>query len=532
MRDLHLPGRSPALGRTAMAATSHVAATVAALDILRSGGNAVDAAVAAAAVQAVVEPQMTSPGGDVFALVALPDGAIHGLNASGRAPAALDADAMRSMGWSAIPFDHGLAVSVPGAVKGWAELLSRFGRRDLDTVLGAAIDSAENGYPVSQRVAYDWSHNVERLRASPGARKHLLRQDGEIPRMGDMVYSRALAGTLRRIAEDGPDGFYKGAVAEDMCAAVQAAGGVMTPDDLAGVSVDLVDPVMARYRDVEVVELPPNTQGMIAHLILRILDGFDHGGLDPHGAERFHLQIEATRLAYAVRDQYLADPDHMAAGPEAFLTDAFVSGLRQRIDPNRRTGDVGPITAPGSDTIVLSVVDGDGMAVTLINSIFKDFGGTVVGDESGVVLQNRGAAFNLVEGHANCAAPGKRPLHTLIPGLIRTGGRISHAFGVMGGQYQACGHAHVVSNMVDFGMDPQEALDCPRVFMDGFAPDSPLTLERGIPGPTIEGLISRGHRVEIRRTPWGGGQVIAIDPDSGVRIGGSDPRKDGAALGY
>jgi gamma-glutamyltranspeptidase/glutathione hydrolase len=532
MRDLHLPGRSPALGREAMVATSHAAATLAGVDILRAGGNAVDAAVAAAAVQGVVEPQMTSPGGDVFALVAMPDGQIHGLNASGRAPAGLDADAMRAKGWTAIDGDHGLAVSVPGAVKGWAELVSRFGTKGLDSVLNAAIDHAENGYPVSQRVAFDWSHNVARLYASPGARKHLLRRDGKAPHMGEMVFNKALAQTLRSIAEKGPDGFYSGSVAEDMCAAVQAAGGVLTPDDLAAVSADTVDPIFAPHAGSEVVELPPNTQGMIAHLILRILSGFDHATLDPTGPERFHLEIEAARLAYAVRDQYLADPDHMVAGPEAFLSDDFVDGLRGRIDPDQRIGEVGPISSPGSDTIVLSVVDGEGMAVTLINSIFKDFGGTIVGDRSGVVMQNRAAGFNLIEGHANCAAPGKRPLHTLIPGLIRKDGKISHAFGVMGGQYQACGHAHVVSNLLDFGMDPQEALDCPRVFMDGFAPDSPLTLERGIPAATLEGLLARGHRVEVRRTPWGGGQVIGINPASGVRIGGSDPRKDGAALGF
>ncbi|MEO1197632.1 MAG: gamma-glutamyltransferase family protein [Pseudomonadota bacterium] len=528
MRDFQLPRRSAVLAPNGMAATSHPRATLAAIDVLRAGGNAVDAAVTAAACLTVVEPHMTSAGGDLFALVSEPDGTIHGLNASGHAPKGLDAEWLRERGLSEMPEHHGLAVTVPGAVAGWAELCVRFGRFGLDRALQPAIDLARNGYPVAPRVAHDWGEAADRLRRDVGASTHHLKADGTAPKIGDVWVQPALAATYERIAAEGPDGFYRGAVAEDLVSAIARQGGVMMADDLADISIDWVMPVEHTYRAYGVVELPPNTQGVVALMMLGILEGFDLAELDPNGAQRVHLEMEAARLAYGVRDGFVGDPAS-SPDPADFLSPAHIASLRGRIDPARR----GPETAAmdprlATDTILLTVADGEGRCITVINSIFDSFGSGIVGEQSGVVLQNRGAAFSLQQGHPNEVKPGKRPLHTLIPGLLRRNGRTVMSFGVMGGQYQACGHTHFLTNMIDFGMDVQSALDAPRAFIEG----GPLAVEHTVPETTQAQLSAMGHRVEIASKPWGGGQAIWIDHDRGVLIGGSDPRKDGCAIGF
>lgn len=532
MRDFHFPGRSAVVARRGAIATSHYLSSAAGLEVLKSGGNALDAAITAAAVQGVVEPQMTGVGGDLFALIAFPDGRIEGYNASGRAARAIDPDKLRADGFTAIPSEHGLAITVPSGVAGWCRLLEKHGTIGIDRALAPAIDIAENGYAVSPRVAFDWADEVEKLRKFPGSRAHLLNAAGDAPKAGDVMTFGALASTLRAIAENGEDGFYKGAVGADILETVRANGGLLDEADLAGVSVDPVTPVSAAYRGREVVELPPNTQGFIALLMLRILEGFDLASLDPLGAERFHLELEAARLAYAVRDRHLADPLFMEATPEQLLGDACVDALRARIDPARRMPDMGPVDMPGSDTVFISCVDENRMAVALINSIFKTFGSCITTQKTGVVLQNRGAGFVLTPGHPNCIAGGKRPLHTLIPGLMKTGGKVSHAFGVMGGQYQACGHAHLVTNMVDYGMDVQSAIDFPRIFMEPHGIDARLSVERSIPQSTLDGLVARGHDFFVAHDPWGGAQAIEIDRERGILVAGSEPRKDGCALGY
>ncbi len=532
MRDFHQPGRSAVIARRGAVATSHYLSTAAGLDVLKGGGNALDAAVTAAAVQAVVEPHMTSVGGDLFALIAFPDGRIEGVNASGRAAAGSDAEALRAQGYTSVPIEHGASVTVPGGVAGWCRLLASHGTIGIDRALAEAIELAEHGYPVAPRVAFDWAKNVERLSANAGARQHYLKADGTAPVAGDVMANRALAGVLRTIAADGEAGFYSGAVAEDIAATVQAAGGAMTVDDLAGVSVDPMAPITAGYRGHDLIELPPNTQGFIAQLILCILEGFDIARLDPLGPERFHLEMEAARLAYGVRDRHLADADALEATPEELLSERSVAALRARIDPDRRMDHLGSFDTPGSDTVMITAVDENRMAVALINSIFKDFGSAIVTEKTGIILQSRGGGFVLTPGHPNCLAGGKRPLHTLIPGLVSRDGVVTHCFGVMGGQYQACGHAHVLSNIIDYGMDVQAAIDFPRIFMEPHGADAVLSLERTIPEATRAGLAERGHRMVVRDVPWGGAQAIEIDRDRGVLIAGSDPRKDGCALGY
>ncbi len=497
--------------------------------VLQAGGNAVDAAVTAAAVLPLAEPQMTSMGGDCFAIVAEPDGTLHGLNGSGRSPSALTPERVEAAGPEALAGSHGCSVTVPGAVDAWARLLERFGTIGLDKALAPAIDLAERGVGVAPRVAVDWAGEAGRLSRDRGGRRHYLKSDGSVPVAGDVMRYPAVAETLRKVAADGPSGFYTGAVAEDLVAAIARHGGCMSLDDLAAVEADWVDPMLSPYRSVSVGELPPNGQGIPALLMLAILSRFEMSGLDPVGPERLHLEIEAARLAYACRDRFVSDPATADFPAAMLLEDGFVDRLAARIRPDRRMENPGNVDPRDStDTVYLCVVDRDGMAVSFINSLFFTFGSAIVGENSGVVLQNRASGFVTTLGHPNRVGPGKRPMHTLIPGLLIRDGLPMAVFGVMGGQYQACGHAHVLGNLIDFGMDPQSAIDLPRVFFDG-----ELTmLERGVSDSAAGGLADRGHTVARREMPLGGGQMILIDRERGVLIGGSDPRKDGCAIGY
>ena len=528
MRDFQLPGRSAVYAPNAMAATSHPLATEAAIATLRGGGNAVDAAVTAAAVLSVVEPHMVGLGGDCFALVSEPDGAVHGLNASGRSPAAAEAHALRARGWTAIPPTSAHAVTVPGAVRGYHELLERFGTIGFDRALVPAIGFAESGFHVAPRVAHDWAGAVEKLAADAGARCHLL-PGGAAPAAGDRMSFPALAGTLRALANGGPDAFYGGRIADDILATIAAAGGSMSADDLAAASADWVTPISARYRDHELVELPPNGHGATALLILRILEQFDIAALAPESPARWHLHLEAARAAYAVRDRHVADPAWMDTKIDALFATELATGLADQIDPAARRDEFGFALPPRSDTVYLTVADPEGRIVSLIASLYNDFGSGIVTPDTGIVLQNRGACFNLDDAHPNCLAPNKRPLHTIIPGLVRQNGRTVAGFGVMGGHYQPAGHAHVLSNIVDHGMDPQTALDAPRIFFDD---EGSLQCEAGVTTVIRDGLAALGHRLSASPKPIGGGQIVWRDADRGGLIGASDPRKDGCALGF
>lgn len=526
-RDFHLPGRSPVYAREGMAATSHPLASIAAIDILKAGGTAADAAVAAVATLSVVEPAMTGIGGDCFCLVARPDRPVWGYNGSGRAASTATVERMLAAGLPRkIPVTSPHAVTVPGAVEAWEAILKAHGRFSLDRVLQDAIRHAEDGFPVAPRVAFDWTMQVEKLAPHAGSVKHYL-VDGKAPGVGHMMRLPALATTLKAIATGGAKAFYEGAVAADIAATVRAAGGLLSEEDLAGHKGQVSEPISTNYRGLDIVELPPNGQGLTALVLLNILEQFDLERLDPMGAERLHLALEAARLAFAVRDVHVGDPASMREPVAGLLDKGFAARLAKLIDPDRRV-PLPKAPAPSSDTTYLTVVDRDRMAVSLINSLYSGFGTGICTEKSGVMLHNRGTGFVLEPNHPNVIAPGKRPMHTMIPALALRDGRCTLSFGVMGADFQPMGHAHVLTNMVDHGMDIQQAIDAPRLFFV----DEITEVERGVPEATLAGLKARGHNIQVRPLPHGGGQGIVIDWQSGNLIGGSDPRKDGCAIGY
>lgn len=529
MRAFDLPGRSAVIAEHAMAATSHPLATATALAILREGGNAVDAALAASATLCVVEPHMTGIGGDCFAIVAEPDGSVHGLNGSGRAPRAADAAWYRERGDAGMPQTGVHAVTVPGAVDAWFRLAERFGTMGFDRLFADAIAHAEDGFPVHARVARDWANYRAVLAADPGGARHCL-SDGQTPLAGSRFRLPALGATLRRIAAGGPAAFYEGEIAAEIVATVRDGGGFLDEADLAGVAADWVDPIAASYGGLDVLEIPPNGQGITALIMLRLMDRLGRGGADPDGLARYHLLVEAGRLAYSVRDHLVADPDTMAATPAELLSDAFIETMAARFDATRRNPDIAPPAMPKAGTIYLSVVDRDRRAVSFINSVYGGFGAKVVTPRSGIWLQNRGGCFSIEEGHPNELRGGKRPMHTIIPAMAMRHGRPAVAFGVMGGDYQPMGHAHVLSNLVDHGMDPQVALDHARLFWD--EQTGVLLAEAGIAPGLRAGLERLGHAVADAPNPHGGGQVIVVDEANGFLVAGSDPRKDGCALGW
>jgi gamma-glutamyltranspeptidase/glutathione hydrolase len=528
MRRFDLPGRSPVYSENGMAATSHPLATLSAIGILKHGGNAVDAAIAASATLTIVEPQMTGIGGDCFAIVVEPDGSVHGLNGSGRAAAGVDPDWYRANGFREIPEAGPHAITVPGAVNAWETLLGRLGTLPFEVLFADAIRLAEDGFPVHPRVGWDWARQVEALRADEGGSLHYLVGD-KAPAIGARQRQPALAKTLRAIARDGAKAFYEGLIAAEIAATIRRLGGFMSEADLAGVSADWVQPISAAYAGHDVLEIPPNGQGITALIMFRLLAMIGAGSADPESADRYHLEVEAGRLAYSVRDHMVADPASMTVSPAELLSGSFIAALAARIDPARRNPDISLPPVPNADTTYLTVVDRDRRAVSFINSTYDAFGAKIVTPVSGIALQNRGACFSLVKGHPNEIGPGKRPMHTIIPAMALKGGQASAAFGVMGGAFQPMGHVHVFSNLADYGMDPQAAIDHPRLF---WGDDGVLEAEAGVPENVRRELVAKGHAVRAVEFPLGGGQMIVIDRDSGFLIGGSDPRKDGAAMGW
>ncbi len=531
MRNLELPGRSVARALNGMAATSHSLATLTAINVLQEGGNAMDAAVAACAVQGVVEPESTGLGGDCFVLYAPKgSGGIVAFNGSGRAPQAATAKWFADQGIDKIERYTPHAVTVPGAVDAWAQLLRDHGTRSLGDMLQPAIRFARDGYVVTERVATDWAREVETLSHDPAASGIFL-TNGEAPALGSVHRQPALAASLELIAGQGRDAFYKGAIAEDLVTHLKELGGLHSLEDFAAAGGEYVDPVKTSYKGYDVYECPPNGQGVIALLLLNILSGYDLPSLGAMSAERLHLEIEATRLAYQVRNAYVADPAQAEVPVEMLLSADYAAELRAAIDPKRATALSAPApVAAHADTVYISVVDKDRNAVSFINSTFSSFGSGICGPKSGIILQNRGAAFSVDPEHPNCIAPGKRPMHTIIPGMVAKGERAVMPFGVMGGQYQACGHARFLTNLFDYGLDVQQSMDLARSFPP--PGETEVEAESGIPREVLAKLEEMGHRFCPPDKPIGGSQAIQIDWDQGTLAGGSDPRKDGCALGY
>ncbi len=525
MRDLHQPGRSEVLASNGMCATSHPLAAKVAIDMLERGGNAMDAAIAGAILLGICEPQMTGLGGDCFVLYnRAGENRIHALNGSGRAPAKANADTLRARGLTAVPLNSPDSVTIPGAVDAFCFLSDTEGRLGLDAIVQPAIHYAEQGVPVAPRVAFDWRNAATTLQGA--AKRHYL-IDGEVPQVGQVFRSPGQAEVLRQIAKRGRDAFYKDEIAQDMLAALSPVGGVHTTEDFEATRCTPAEPMRGSYKGVDLVEHPPNGQGATAILLLNILKHFDLARMDPLGTERVHIEAEATKLAYDARNRFIADPDHTARA-DRFLDPSLAENLAALIDPKRSMAAALPVTeAIHKDTVYITVVDRDRMAVSLIYSIFHSFGSGICSEKYGILLQNRGAGFTLDTGHPNELGGGKRPMHTIIPGMLQDKGRVLMPFGVMGGAYQPTGHARFVSNLTDFRMDLQEAINAPRAFADGGI----LKLERGYSEQVARQLSEIGHTVETPETPLGGAQAIRI-LSSGSLEGASDPRKDGCALGY
>ncbi len=525
MRDFHQPGRSMVIAANAMCATSHPLAAQTAISTLQAGGNAMDAAIAAAVLLGIAEPQMTGIGGDCFVLFK-PAGNddVMALNGSGRAPAGTSAAALRDRGLSTVPTEGADPVTIPTAMDAFCRLNTDWGRMNLSDVLAPAIKYADEGIPIAPRVAFDLAKDAPRL--SESGRRHFL-INGEAPRAGQVFRAPGQAEVLRKVAKEGRDGFYTGEVAEDMVNTLRAAGGCHTLDDFANAQADYTTPISSTYQGIELLEHPPNGHGATAMLMLNILSHFDLPSMGLLSADRAHVEAEAAKLAYDTRNRVIADPDHCAR-LDHMLSLETAKKLAGLIQMDRAL----EMPAPGAeaihkDTIYITVVDSDRMAVSLIYSIFHGFGSGLASDKFGILFQNRGAGFTLTEGHPNELAAGKRPLHTIIPGMLRQNGKVLMPFGVMGGAYQPNGHARLITNFHDFGLDVQSALDAPRSFADG----QTMQVERGYSEEVRADLAQRGHNVVVPETPLGGGQAIILR-DDGLLEAGSDPRKDGCALGY
>ena len=531
MRNLELPGRSPAHGLQGMAATSHTLATATAISTLQKGGNALDAAIAACAVQCVVEPESTGIGGDCFCIYAREGSAnLIAFNGSGRAPMAANVEWYLEQGITEIEQQTPHAVTVPAAADAWCQLNRDHGKLSLGDCLQPAIGYARDGYPVSSRVSVDFAKQTDKLAKDPNARRVFM-PNGRTPRVGEMHSQPQLARTLQMVADHGRDAFYTGELAEDMVGYLQDLGGLHTLEDFANSVGDYVDPIATEFRGYQVHECPPNGQGVIALLLLNIMAGFETEGVDPVSVERLHLEIEAGRLAYQDRNVFIADPTRADVPTDWLLSEGHAASLRAMIDPGMSMDPLPPVSLPKhDDTVYITVVDKDRNACSFINTLFSNFGAVLMAPKSGVMFTNRGQGFVVDPNHRNCIAPGKRPLHTIIPGMITSGDKAVMPFGVMGGHYQAFGHMHLLTRFFDFGKDIQEAQDQPRIFpLPG---TRTVEVEGTIASAIVDGLTALGHEPVRSEKPIGGSQAIWIDWQRGILTGGSEPRKDGCALGY
>ena len=536
--------RSEVIAPSAMAATSHPLATQIALDVMKAGGTAIDAAIAANAALGLMEPTGNGIGGDLFAIVWDPKTQkLHGYNGHGRSPANLSLQWFIDNGYQDIPQRGALPVSVPGTVAGWFDLHERFGRLPMRQVLQPTIDYARNGHPVHETIAYYWERSVPALSQYPGFVEQFT-LDGRAPRKGEMWRNPWLANTLETIARRGRDGFYKGEVAKTMADYVQAQGGFLSVEDLAKHRGEWVEPVSTNYRGYDVWELPPSGQGIAALQILNILEGYDLKSYGFGSFEHVHLFTEAKKLAFEDRARWYADPAFAPAPVAELISKEYAAERRALINPQRaaRTVEAGNPRLNEGDTIYLTTADASGMMVSLIQSNYRGMGSGMTPPGLGFILQNRGEMFVLKEGHPNSFAPRKRPFHTIIPAFITRDGKPWVSFGLMGGAMQPQGHAQIVINMVDFGMNLQEAGDAPRIQHDGsteptgqntaMTDGGEVDLETGFPIETIRALMRKGHSVRFADGPYGGYQAIMVNPQGGGYIGASESRKDGMAAGY
>ncbi len=533
-RPSTLAGRSAVYAPHGVVATSQPLASSAGLAVLQRGGNAIDAAVTAAAVLALVEPHMTGIGGDMFAILwSARDRKLVGLNASGRSGSGMTREVLVGRGRQAVPIDGAEPITVPGALSGWAALLERYGTISLADALAPAIRLAEEGFPVSPIIARQWAAEVERLAKDDGARATFLVEGGRAPRAGEWFRNPDLAASLRQIAKEGPGSLYGGALGQRIVTRVQQLGGFLTLADLQRQRVEWVEPIGVPFHGYTVWELPPSNQGVAVLEMLRMLEPDDLATLGRNSVPYLHRLIEAKKLAFADLARYIGDPAAMTTPVTRLFADDFLAERRAHLDPQRAMARVEPGPAVSqSETIYLTTADAQGNMVSFINSLFEAFGSTVVVPGTGFALQDRGAGFTLEPGLPNTVAPGKRPFHTLIPGFVtRSGGTGEEpwmSFGVMGGSMQPQGHVQLLLNLLVFGMDPQAAVDAPRFrHLDGLR----VALEAPIPDSVRAGLSRLGHQVSELASDGAGGAQLIIRLPKGY-VAASDPRKDGMAAGY
>ncbi len=533
--------RSEVIAQHGMACTSQPLATQAALDILKSGGNAIDAAIAANAVLGLVEPTGSGMGGDLFAIVwDAKTKKLYGLNASGRSPYELTLDYFKENGYTKIPALGPLPVSVPGCVGGWFELHNKFGKLPMSTVLSPAISYAENGFPLTDVIAYYWGRNALSLKTYPGF-EEIFMPDGKAPKKGEIFKNPFLAKTLRTIADKGRDEFYKGEIAEKIVNYVREQGGFLSMKDFEDHYSEWVEPVSVNYRGYDVWELPPNGQGTAALEMLNILKHFDIGSMEFGSAEYIHYFVEAKKLAFEDRAKYYSDPDFNELPIEQLISDEYGKKQAEMINPERAARSYPAWGMEHGNTIYLTTADEEGNMVSLIQSNFRGMGSGMTPGQLGFILQDRGELFSLEEGHMNVYEPHKRPFHTIIPAFVTKDGEPFLSFGVMGGDMQPQGHVQIICNIIDFGMNIQEAGDAPRIQHTGSSDPTggelmnnggQVTMESGIAYETIRRLMEMGHNIGYDFGPYGGYQAIMWDSINKVYFGASESRKDGQAAGY
>ncbi len=527
MRNFQIPGKSSVFSKSGMVASSHPLSSSIGLNILKKGGNAVDAAIAMALILPLCEPQSTGYFGDVFCIISQPNkGKFVGLNGSGRSAKKENSKILKSKGHKKIPETDISTITLPGAMKAFESIHENFGNLDLQELCKPAIHYAKTGVVVSPRVAFDWQHSLKNLK---GNALEFYTKNGRAFKTGDIFTAFQQANLLEKYAKHGSRGFYEGEVAEDLILSLNKLGGVHTLEDLKNVSVEYVDPITINFEKNSLIELPPNGQGVTAFLIKKMLDRFNIKDIDPWSAERVHLEAEVVKIAYNVRNRYIGDPNFKDFDLDHFCSEEYIDHYLSQIDLKKANNIINTHWENHhKDTVYLTAIDKNRQMVSIIFSIFNSFGSGYASEKFGLLFHNRGAGFTLESGHPNELLGNKRPLHTIIPAFLKKSNDFVMPFGVMGGQYQANGHARLVSNVTDYEMDIQTAIDFPRSFPDGGF----LKLEEGYSDIVARDLEKKGHKILRPDQPIGGAQAIIYDINKDILIGGSDSRKDGCAIGY
>ena len=528
MRNLHFPGRSNVLGENGMAATSQPLSSLEAISILKKGGNAIDAAIAASAVQTVIEPNSTSIGGDCFALISLKNKPPISVNGSGIAPLKTNIDFFESNKIKKIETTSPHSVTIPGSVHAWHSMHQKFGKLDFEELFITAQNYARNGFPIHEVVSKSWFENQEKLKLHPSTNSIFLK-NGKPYTFGEIHKNINLANTLQSISKNGKKDFYEGYIAEDIVRTLNAEGGLHSMDDFAKQDTIFSNSLSNNYKDIKLHQCPPSGPGITVLMMMAILEKFNFQDIKPLSAERFHLQAEVSKISYEQRECNIGDPKFHNFNYEKLINSDYINNLASQISMDKIYKPKNYSITSHPDTIYISVVDKDQNAVSFINSCCFAFGSGITSNKTGILLHNRGVNFRLERNHPNIIEGHKRPLHTIIPGLVtdKKNNPIL-SYGVMGGQYQPVGHVHFLQNVFDFGLSIQEAIDLPRAFIL----ENKYKLEKSIPKNILNKLKSKGHNIEYTIATHGGGQAIYINRKNGTLIGGSDPRKDGCAIGY